>query len=997
MFAAIGLLSLYQPHHVYSHPTVSLKDFVDAMKLFVLFSECDNFSPIEPNFEMPQSWIFRNNIHDSKCKHDIHVHSTWELDHVFAVILMLLLMSGDIELNPGPKDRRVSSNSPSSDSPPTDHDALAADAEKRNSDMPEPGSEQQFPNAIQTVNKTPTKVCGNTFESPHRDSQTSFESPEIVDRLTINSNVDEPMKALSMATPAELNSSDHSEVNEVSHTSNLNDHRKVDPIHTHDSQPKTTSNVTFKSFETQPDRYYENDRQDTDPRSSIAAQPKEGAIVQPKEQTSVHTYVVFTPTSHHTKYAMSEQEQQEEPQEEPPQELEDDQQVELEDELQEELVHPLQEAPDFFEVERCYPSDDEFAACLNEQLRLESHKFEDSFAKHELDDCTSRFFSLANRLYRAGCPCNYCSLCGGYKKDEPRDSHVFPEGLLRVFRRIHCYNSKTSSVTKSKHDIVPKNYAEFIYDFVLDKRFGTSAWTYDLLCGTCEQKCSVAEGKLRSVYIRMMRSVDLQPCVLLNEDIWFNYILAMIMLRGLLVSEKLSFTSTRFNRGFTELWNFCKSDPESFIAVPDLRLFLLPNRAINETMMAFLYSFEYSLRCPMFTRHISTTKNGEFLYWKFDCFHVILTLDDTSEKYFEQYQHILRECLEKRQLTLQWTDTCSTITHTSANAIKIEYNDNSAHRLFPPALFEENIALNNEFVKRICDQASVRGFQSNLLPSCKIMTNRYRGLGHQYPLVDSDVSLAKTHSTSPLSYTEIDFNVKKDDEYIEEAIRLSPLRFPERIAELQRISALDFAMRDNLKLTDAKKVVELEEELSEVKKKQKEDKDKYKSKQKKSGDMVVKLKQSLDKSDIALQNEKEKVIKESLRAEKEARRAEEAMSKADQLQVEKMELKKRICKCNKMMLLKELRLINKQQELKEQESVNMQTARTVLNLCIEVMQCNGVSLGPGLSKLCQGFIESDQKSPNYANLEYLDLPFPAEGKYNHKTWNSIEVQRTVSC
>ena len=941
----LGIIFLSQLH-ILVHP-ISLKDLIDAMRLFVFFSECEIFSPIESNFEMQSCVSF--NIHG---KHHIQsVSTTWELDNIFAVILMLLLISGDIELNPGPKDRIASSNPPSSETPADD----PMIPEKGNS----PSDIVQFPGTLPTVDRIPTTTYSNTVESPHTDSQMPFENPENIDRLT--SNVDEPAKALSMVTPAELNSSDQLEVNEISDTSNSNsvaDQRRIQ-IRTPDCQPKgeTTSSDTIKPFEQQGGNY----GNDVPNRGIVLSSMAEKTMVQPREQTSVHTYVVFTPSSHHTKYATSEQEELEESQKEPQQKLQEEQQLEGELSLQEELeqqllVHPQQElAPDFFEVEHCYPSNGEFATEYNGRLDSESHKFEDSFAKYELDDCTMMFFTLANRLHRAGCPCNYCSLCGRCKKDASRDSHIFPEGLLKVFRRIHCCNSMANSATKSGHDVVPKKYAEFMYDFVLDERFGTSAWTYDLLCGTCELNCSAAEGKLRSVYIRMMASDDLQPHELFDKDIWFHYILAMIMFRGLLVSEKLCFTDINFNRRFTELWNFCKSDPKSFTdaSVPDLRLFLLPNRAINEEMMTFLYSFECSLRSPMFTRHIRSTKNGEFFYWKFDCFHVVFTLDDTSEKYFKKFQHILHERLENRQLMLRWTDTCSTITRTTARAIKIEYNDDLSQRLFPPALFEENIALNKEFVTRICDQASVRDFQSNLLPSCKVMTNRYRGLGHKYPLLDSDVSSTDTYSTTPLSFIKIDFDKRNDDEYIEEAIRLSPLRFPERIAELEHTNALVQAMQD-VKLTEAKKILELEEQLSEVKKKRKQDEDKYKAKQKSSGDMIVKLKES------------------------------------------QKQLKERIRKCNKM-VLKELRLKHKQEELKEPEYT---AAQKVLKLCIEVMKLNGVNLSPGVRKLCQGYIGSDQESLNYANLEYLDLSFPAGGKRYNKTSNSVpimEVLRTVSC
>ena len=549
---AFATLSLCQLHYCGVSHRVPVKDIIYVTKQFIVFSECGIFTPIKCNLEISrQDWI-RHNSHDSESKCHIHMYSI-SISRV--IILMLLLISGDVELNPGPKERNADSSQPRSPAQLDDPKM----PEQGNLHNMQPDNVQQFP----SVNKTPILMTPSDSVSLPVDSlMPPIERLRIVDTSSREEN---PAKAVSMVIPADLNSA-QSGVDPNS-TEGIADQRKIQI-----SSPDETNNNRddVKRFEKQQDALIPDDveRTDLDPV----------AHDQPKEQTKVLKYVVFTPTSHHMKYATTEDSEG----------LSGLQETSLrEAPLQETLLQetplqgasgPLQEAPDFSEVEHCYLTKEEWATCLNKELDSEYPKFKDSFAKRELDDCTMSFFSCANRLHRAGCLCHYCSICGSNKRNDTRGSHIFPEGLLKVFRRIHCYNAMSDSAAVSKHEAVPKEHTEFIYDFVLNKRIGTSAWTYDLLCGSCEQKCSAAEGKLHKVYIHMMSSDTVLPLAFSNENIWFHYILAMIMFRGLLVNEKLHFTEsdTRFRRRFTELWNFCKSDPESFKdddPIPNLRLF----------------------------------------------------------------------------------------------------------------------------------------------------------------------------------------------------------------------------------------------------------------------------------------------------------------------------------------------------------------------------------------------------------------------------------------
>ena len=672
-------------------------------------------------------------------------------------------------------------------------------------------------------------------------------------------------------------------------------------------------------------------------------------------------------------------------------------------------MHGLQKAPDFSEVEH-FQSEQEFARTLNEKLSSVSDKFNDSFAKRDLDDCTRAFFSHANELFRVKCRCHYCSICGTYKKDDTRDSHIFPKGLLTVFRRIHVYNAELvkSDSGKSKHEALPNEVTEFMYDFVLDKRFGTSAWTYDLLCASCEPKCSPAEQRLRNAYARMMKACFSRPLFVSNENYWFHFILAMIMFRGLLVSEKLSdhLKDSWFQKGFTDLWNFCKQylcDPQSITmsSIPDLRLFLLPNQAINSEMIHFLYSLEYSLRCPMFTQHIRSSENGTFLYWKFDCFHVVLTLDPSSERYFNSFQHSLdmRDGY-KKHLTLYWIKMqCSGVTCSKPfGGIEINYKPDLKQHIFPPMLLKENINLNNEFFKRLCDQATVIDYKFNILPSSKVMTRRCSGVRHSYPLTDDVFSPTKAKCMEKYSVTDcevIDIASDKElDKCIKAANDLSPLLFPERNAKLKRENEslkakIAVIGKDDVNVDELirykQKVDEVEKELDDLKKK-------YSVKQRKAGNAIKQLNRTLKIKEEEIKKEKERATTAERKAEVEGHRAEQALLEKDELYFENQELKQRVDHCKKMMQ-RELRLSQNQlthvqsSGHRSREHFSVRNARKMILTRMEFMEeqygldfsdhkkfCQEVLIHVEIETSCsEESVHNIIYSMTFSSLEYLDL------------------------
>ena len=761
-------------------------------------------------------------------------------------IMMMLLRSGDVELNPGPPKDRKTNQTNNSNKP---------------AKLTEVANEAQTSFGVSVNSKS---ACSDVGGLPPCD--------EFMDTYTTPASDDDSIHS--------MHGSDINTTRELDHT----DHDSIIDPH----QPESENTIDLQNLNSQ----VENEPEPTN-------------------------YITFTHKSGHTRRPVH-------------------------------YSEGVQDMPDYYEVEDRWTKE-EFAKKVNKELDLLVLKgLPNSFAKDHLDDRTVAFFGHANRLYRAGCHCNYCSICGRRKQDVATDenasgkydSHIFSKGILTVFRRIHCYNSSRASDSPKQKPLIPIKYTEFIYDFVLDERLGTSAWTYELHCRDCEQNCSTAEQKLRDVYVDLMGQDELKSVEFLNKNYWFQFILAIIMFRGLLVSEKLNncFNKPLFKAGFTELWSFCKSvlgalklrdskNPDLMakfdqilkaLKIPDLRLFLLPNRQISKEKAAFLYSFEYILRCPMFTRLVTSSENGTFLYWKFDCFHVVLPLDDISRKYFDHFQNILIESPEKH-LILRWTNwSTSSIAERSAksDAIRIRYNPNTTPQLFPPVLLQENAQLRDEVTNKICHLASVAYLDPKLLASCKIMIARHEGLiSHQYPFLDTsaawDPKSSYSEETSPVTVVfGKDRNNDDDSKYIEKAVCRSPLQITERISELESENKQLKEKVNEHGNIDIDELVDMRSRMDKAEADLVKEKAKTKVKQKKAGKLIISLQQSLEIKDKELSEAKTKIAEESQRADREAQRVEEEKMKAEE---EKMEAEETIS-----LLKKQIRIL--QGQLKEQDT-----------------------------------------------------------------------------
>ena len=152
------------------------------------------------------------------------------------------------------------------------------------------------------------------------------------------------------------------------------------------------------------------------------------------------------------------------------------------------------------------------------------------------------------------------------------------------------------------------------------------------------------------------------------------------------------------------------------------------------------------------------------------------------------------------------------------------------------------------------DQASASEFRSNLSPFNKVMMSRYRGLGHKYPLFDGDTlpSMTSKCPLQPKAVVSVKFcDRHRENKYIEEAVCLSPLRFPERLAELEQAENALISLEDDR--PHAEKVAELERELFKAKEELEKVRAQSKLKQKRAGEEIARLKK--DKKELTDYNQ----------------------------------------------------------------------------------------------------------------------------------------------
>ena len=311
------------------------------------------------------------------------------------------------------------------------------------------------------------------------------------------------------------------------------------------------------------------------------------------------------------------------------------------------------------------------------------------------DEVLIKLFLNLTRLYRAGRTYGFCPLCFEIKK-KVRQSHIIPECILMAFRLIHV----------PVRSLDCKEDYRILYNFSSWSRFPPRKATVELLCENCETKSSDDENKLKSVYLYIMSNPDIACQIEGMENGWLHRVLAHILFRGILVNVDLDdyhgnshswFEDGDFLATFTSLWNYCKNP--SHPNPPDLRLFLLPNKALNDETTFSMFSMERILRSPHYTEIIIKEKIGVFLYTKFDCFHVVLPVDGMSRSYFNTYRNGLYVSATTNEVFLRQCIRPRPPMHGT-------FSDEELTSHFPAVLLQWNIQLHDEYAGYLFNQPS---------------------------------------------------------------------------------------------------------------------------------------------------------------------------------------------------------------------------------------------------------------------------------------------------
>ena len=267
----------------------------------------------------------------------------------------------------------------------------------------------------------------------------------------------------------------------------------------------------------------------------------------------------------------------------------------------------------------------------------------------------------ANKRYQLGETCPVCFMC--LKDKSARKSHVIPRAILDHYKQIHG----TSGYELG-----------YMYDFSRNERLSAKGLYYQLLCGECETEYSKTEQPLLSLYLKLAADPN-NNLSIDHEDtdtptIWLTYILANILLRGVLANINLDgHQEQEIMDAVHSLWIFCRAKlhDASKMDPPKLKVFFLPNKALGQSLIDFLFPLEMLLRMPRCTELIQYEKEGTFLYTKFDCFHVVLPLCKESKAYFDAFDNGL--VVDSCKLQFKWSLQPRTIINLSSKTFTFSY------------------------------------------------------------------------------------------------------------------------------------------------------------------------------------------------------------------------------------------------------------------------------------------------------------------------------------
>ena len=243
----------------------------------------------------------------------------------------------------------------------------------------------------------------------------------------------------------------------------------------------------------------------------------------------------------------------------------------------------------------------------------------------------SMFLTLANQLLRFRQEFDYCPHCCCHKDDRKLDadsehptSHIWPSILFKEYRNIHRWETN---------------------EFILDVTDGARPKLLDpkevslkMLCAECERDASDWENHLSHLYVFIMSKPE-KRVSRQNDNQWLNSIFATVLLRGLLVNcNFLKYIHTLGQDFFDSVY-----DLQQYVTEKDYKLkkkiylFILPNCYYKDKAQENLYLLELSLRNPQFTSLIQTDKEGSFLYTQFDCFHCVYPVCPKSTEFFQKH------------------------------------------------------------------------------------------------------------------------------------------------------------------------------------------------------------------------------------------------------------------------------------------------------------------------------------------------------------------------
>ncbi len=247
------------------------------------------------------------------------------------------------------------------------------------------------------------------------------------------------------------------------------------------------------------------------------------------------------------------------------------------------------------------------------------------YKEDQYKECGEECYKLLNQLYRRLQGSIICPLCLCKSSSKPKsksiESHFIPRAMLKVFRDIHG-----------------DGVDNFMYNISAGKTLGIGLRCPDMLCSGCENVSSKEEDKLRDVYLGILVETESNILTFKNAPTgWFQFILANIFFRGLLVGcdLKVELNNKLFQDFFWRLKQYCNKENKVF---PDIKLYILANKPLNPKMKNFVHALDMLARFPRFTQLIRC-ETGMFLYCQFDCFHLVAPLDKCSIAHFKQYQN----------------------------------------------------------------------------------------------------------------------------------------------------------------------------------------------------------------------------------------------------------------------------------------------------------------------------------------------------------------------